>query len=174
MTSECRRGTNRSLAVQVSVLGWVITSLYGGGQLVASCKHACLGGFVCGSACRSGCPHLPTPLPAPLVRQALLNRTTLLHAPAPDTPSTPHFAAHLPAHPPAAEGVIAGTRKYSAHKAGGGLVVGAIAATAAMAPLLGLDPWAMVNIETGFTLAASASLAGGWEGGREGGWEMGC
>ncbi len=56
---------------------------------------------------------------------------------------------------------MAGTRKYSAHKAGGGLLVGAVAASAAAAPLLGIDPWSLVNIETAFALASASSLAGG-------------
>lgn len=55
---------------------------------------------------------------------------------------------------------MAGTRKYSAHKAGGGLALGAVAATAAAAPLLGLDPWSLVNIESGFALLTASSLAG--------------
>lgn len=71
----------------------------------------------------------------------------------------------------AAEGGVAGTRKYSAGKAGGGLLVAGAAATAAAAPLLGLDPWSLASIETGFLLATSASLAGeggGWGGGAGG------
>lgn len=56
---------------------------------------------------------------------------------------------------------MAGTRKFSAHKAGGSLLVGAVAASAAAAPLLGIDPWSLVNIETGFALASASSLAGG-------------
>ncbi|PRW61135.1 domain containing [Chlorella sorokiniana] len=59
-----------------------------------------------------------------------------------------------------AEGGVAGTRKYSAHKAGGGLLLGAVAASAAAAPLLGIDPWSLVNIETAFALASASSLAG--------------
>ncbi|KAL4452672.1 hypothetical protein ABPG75_008334 [Micractinium tetrahymenae] len=59
-----------------------------------------------------------------------------------------------------AEGGVAGTRHYSARKAGGGLLLGAMGATAAAAPLLGLDPWGLVNIESAFLLLSASSLAG--------------
>lgn len=78
------------------------------------------------------------------------------HSPQDDTP-----LAKLVATPIAAEGGVAGTRKYSAHKAGGSLVLGAVAASAAAAPLLGIEPWSLVNIETAFALATASSLAGG-------------
>ena len=79
--------------------------------------------------------------------------------PCPQGPCHPACCARPPACP-AAEGGVAGTRKYSAGKAGGGLLVAGVAATAAAAPLLGLDPWSLASIETGFLLATSASLAG--------------
>ena len=60
----------------------------------------------------------------------------------------------------AAEGGVAGTRHYSSHRAGSGVVLGAMGLTAAAAPLLGLDPWSLVNIETGFALFTVSSLAG--------------
>lgn len=94
----------------------------------------------------------------------VLHRTT--RAQPGDADSSLPCAAHLPPLLTlalrVADGGVAGTRKYSAHKAGGGLVAGAAAAAAAAAPLLGLDPWALLNIETGFALASSAALAGGW------------
>ena len=53
-----------------------------------------------------------------------------------------------------------GTRHYSAHRAGGGVVLAALGLTAAAAPLMGLDPWSLLNIETGFALFTASSLAG--------------
>ncbi|PSC74179.1 CHD3-type chromatin-remodeling factor PICKLE isoform B [Micractinium conductrix] len=60
----------------------------------------------------------------------------------------------------AAEGGVAGTLHVSAGKAGGGLALAAMGATAAAAPLLGLDPWSLINIETAFAIATASSLAG--------------
>jgi len=42
------------------------------------------------------------------------------------------------------------------------MLLAAMGATAAAAPLLGLDPWSLVNIESGFALLTASSLAGGW------------
>ena len=64
------------------------------------------------------------------------------------------------------EGGVAGTRHYSAHRAGGGVVLAALGVTAAAAPLMGLDPWSLLNIETGFALFTASSLAGAWVAGR--------
>ena len=67
----------------------------------------------------------------------------------------------LPSAPAAAaEGGVAGTLHVSAGKAGGGLALAAMGATAAAAPLLGLDPWSLINIETAFAIATASSLAG--------------
>ena len=62
---------------------------------------------------------------------------------------------------------MAGTRHYSAQRAGGSVVLAALGLTAAAAPLMGLDPWSLLNIETGFALFTASSLAGaGMEGRR--------
>ena len=61
---------------------------------------------------------------------------------------------------------MAGTRHYSAHRAGGGVVLAALGLSAAAAPLMGLDPWSLLNIETGFALFTASSLAGEWVSGR--------
>lgn len=58
------------------------------------------------------------------------------------------------------EGGVAGTRHYSAQKAGGGLVLAAMGVTAAAAPLVGIDPWALLSVESAFALIAASSLAG--------------
>jgi hypothetical protein len=39
-------------------------------------------------------------------------------------------------------------------------VLAALGLTAAAAPLMGLDPWSLLNIETGFALFTASSLAG--------------
>lgn len=62
---------------------------------------------------------------------------------------------------------MAGERHISAHKvslAVGTLAAGVMAASAAVAPLLGMDPWSLLSLETGFYTAASAWVAGGWAG----------
>jgi hypothetical protein len=58
------------------------------------------------------------------------------------------------------EGGIAGTRHFSPHRAGGGVALAALGLTAAASPLLGLDPWSLVNIETMFALFIASSMAG--------------
>lgn len=76
----------------------------------------------------------------------------------PPPPPPNHPSPPFPRAP--AEGGVAGTRHFSAHKAGGGVLLGALGATAAAAPLLGIDPWGLVNIESAFVLLSAASLAG--------------
>lgn len=67
---------------------------------------------------------------------------------------------------------MAGERHLSAHKASlaaGTVAVGVMAATAAAAPLLGMDPWALMSLEGGFYAAATAWTAGRGAGPRVGG-----
>ncbi|KAL4856717.1 Chaperone protein DnaJ [Chlorella vulgaris] len=58
------------------------------------------------------------------------------------------------------EGGVAGTRHFSPRRASGGVLLAALGATAAASPLLGLDPWSLVNVETGFALLTASWLAG--------------
>jgi hypothetical protein len=55
---------------------------------------------------------------------------------------------------------VAGTRHLSPRRAGGGFAAAALGATAVAAPLLGSDPWALMNVETGFALLSASYLAG--------------
>ncbi|GAB4814711.1 hypothetical protein N2152v2_001757 [Parachlorella kessleri] len=63
----------------------------------------------------------------------------------------------------AVPGAVAGQRHISSRKASlaaGGLAVGVMGASAAAAPLLGMDPWALVGLEGGFYAVLTAWTAG--------------
>eukprot|EP00887_Chlorella_sp_A99_P001330 scaffold14.g1330.t1 len=72
-----------------------------------------------------------------------------------------HFEALISG---AAEGGVAGPRHYSAARAamgtGSALALGALGASAVAAPLVGMDPWSLVNIESGFAFFVGCSMAG--------------